>query len=124
MMTVSLQALDLVNATLLARGDTVIIEQDTYQGALNRLTRHGVNAVGIPLDHEGMRMDALAAALADLKGRGITPKYIYTIPTIQNPTGTIMPETRRAELLQLSQQYGCLLYTSPSPRDGLLSRMP
>ena len=58
----SLQALDLVNATLLARGDTVIIEQDTYQGALNRLTRLGVNMVGIPLDHEGMRMDALASS--------------------------------------------------------------
>lgn len=101
----SLQALDLVNATLLARGDTVIIEQDTYQGALNRLTRLGVNVVGIPLDREGMRMDALAAALEDLKRRGITPKYIYTIPTVQNPTGTIMPEARRHELLKLAEQY-------------------
>jgi 2-aminoadipate transaminase len=106
----SLQALDLVNQTLLARGDTVIIERDTYQGALTRLTRLGVNAVGIPLDHEGMRMDALAAALADLKQRGITPKYIYTIPTVQNPTGTIMPETRRAELLKLSQEYGVPIF--------------
>ena len=43
-------------------------------------------------------MDALATALADLRAKGITPKYIYTIPTVQNPTGTIMPETRRAEL--------------------------
>src|ERR1700726_4449421 len=101
----SLQALDLVNATLLARGDTVIVERDSYQGALNRLTRLGVNTVGIPLDHEGMRMDALAQALADLKSHGITPKYIYTIPTVQNPTGTIMPQARRAELLRLSQQY-------------------
>ncbi len=101
----SLQALDLVNATLLARGDTVIIERDSYQGALNRLTRLGVNMVGIPLGQEGMRMEALSAALADLKNRGITPKYIYTIPTVQNPTGTIMPEARRAELLKLSQQY-------------------
>ena len=42
----SLQALDLVNATLLARGDTVIVERDTYQGALNRLTRLGVNTIG------------------------------------------------------------------------------
>jgi 2-aminoadipate transaminase len=106
----SLQALDLVNATLLARGDTVIIEQDTYQGALNRLTRLGVNTVGIPLDHEGMRMDALAAVLADLKRRGITPKYIYTIPTIQNPTGTIMPQARRAELLKLAEQYGVPIF--------------
>jgi 2-aminoadipate transaminase len=102
----SLQALDLVNATLLARGDTVIVEQDTYQGSLNRLTRLGVNAVGIPLDGDGMRIDALASALADLKRRGVTPKYIYTIPTVQNPTGTIMPEARRAELLKLSKSYG------------------
>src|SRR3954467_4586875 len=58
----SLQALDLVNQALLARGDTVIIERDTYQGALNRLTRMGVNLVGIPLDEGGMRMDALDAA--------------------------------------------------------------
>ena len=65
----SLQALDLVNHTLLARGDTVIVEQETYQGSLNRLSRLGVNAVGIPLDRKGMRMDALAAALADLKAR-------------------------------------------------------
>jgi 2-aminoadipate transaminase len=102
----SLQALDLVNATLLARGDTVIIERDSYQGAINRLTRLGVNAVGIPLDDQGMRMDALAAALADLKAKGITPKYIYTIPTVQNPTGTIMPLARRTELLKLAQEYG------------------
>jgi 2-aminoadipate transaminase len=102
----SLQALDLVNQTLLVRGDTVIIERDTYQGALNRLTRLGVNVLGIPLDQDGMRTDALAAALEDLKRRGIAPKYIYTIPTVQNPTGTIMPEIRRAELLRLSEQYG------------------
>jgi 2-aminoadipate transaminase len=106
----SLQALDLVNHTLLARGDTVIIEQDTYQGALNRLTRLGVNAVGIPLDGDGMRMDALAAALEDLKRRKLQPKYIYTIPTVQNPTGTIMPAARRLELLRLSQQYGVPIF--------------
>src|SRR5262252_5571419 len=106
----SLQALDLVNGILLNRGDTVLIEQETYQGSLNRLTRLGVNAVGIPLDHDGMRMDALADALADLKARGIRPKYIYTIPTVQNPTGTIMPEARRAELLRLSTEYGVPIF--------------
>src|SRR5450755_4710174 len=106
----SLQALDLVNATLLARGDTVIIERDSYQGAINRLTRLGVNMVGIPLDDQGMRMDALAAALEDLKRRGITPKYIYTIPTVQNPTGTIMPAARRTELLKLAGQYGVPIF--------------
>jgi 2-aminoadipate transaminase len=102
----SLQALDLVNQSLLARGDTVIVEQETYQGALNRLTRLGVTAIGIPLDDGGMRMDALASKLAELKAKGVRPKYIYTIPTVQNPTGTIMPQGRRAELLKLSQDYG------------------
>jgi 2-aminoadipate transaminase len=106
----SLQALDLVNATLLSRGDTVIIERDSYQGSINRLTRLGVNMVGIPLDQDGMRMEALAEALADLERRGITPKYIYTIPTVQNPTGTIMPEVRRTELLKLSQEYGVPIF--------------
>jgi 2-aminoadipate transaminase len=106
----SLQALDLVNQTLLARGDTVLIEQETYQGSLNRLTRLGVKAVGIPLDDEGMRMDALASALADHKRRGITPKYIYTIPTVQNPTGSILPAPRRAEMLKLSREYGVPIF--------------
>src|SRR5215475_7885878 len=110
MVSGSLQALDLVNQTQLARGDTVIVEQETYQGSLNRLTRLGVNTIGIPLDGEGMRMDVLATTLADLKAKGIRPKYIYTIPTVQNPTGSIMPESRRAELLKLSQQYGVPIF--------------
>jgi 2-aminoadipate transaminase len=106
----SLQALDLVNAALLARGDTVIVEQETYQGALTRLARLGVNAVGIPLDAEGMRMDALVTALDSLKRRNIRPKYIYVIPTVQNPTGTIMGEERRAKLLQIAADYGVALF--------------
>ncbi len=102
----SLQALDLVNGTLLARGDTVIIEQDCYQGSINRLTRLGVTPVGIPLDSDGMRVDALATVLDDLKRKGIRPKYIYTIPTVQNPTGTILSVERRQEMLKLSAAHG------------------
>src|SRR5713101_1534849 len=88
----SLQAIDLVNGILLAPGDTVLIEQESYGGALTRLDRRGVKMVGIALDREGLRVDALATALNDLKRRGVRPKYIYTIPTVQNPTGTIMGE--------------------------------
>jgi 2-aminoadipate transaminase len=106
----SLQGLDLVNATLLERGDTVIIEQDCYQGSINRLTRLGVTAVGIPLDSDGMRMDALATALDDLKRKGVRPKYIYTIPTVQNPTGTILSVERRREMLKLSAAHGVPIF--------------
>ena len=48
--------------------------------------------------------------LADLKQRGIRPKYIYTIPTVQNPTATIMSEARRRELLKLSEAYGVPIF--------------
>jgi 2-aminoadipate transaminase len=106
----SLQAIDLVNGVLLSPGDTVIVEQECYEGSLKRLPRRGVRTVGIPLDGGGMRMDALAAGLGDLKQRGIRPKYIYTIPTVQNPTGTIMGEQRRVELLRLSQEYGVPIF--------------
>ena len=106
----SLQGLDLVNTLLLGKGDTILIEKETYGGALTRLARFGVNIVGIPLDNDGMRMDALKAKLEELKGKGITPKYIYTIPTIQNPTGSIMPEARRKEMIALARQYKTMIF--------------
>ncbi|MDX2203490.1 MAG: PLP-dependent aminotransferase family protein [Hyphomicrobiaceae bacterium] len=106
----SLQGLDLVNALLVARGDTVIVEEDTYGGTLTRLARAGANVIGVPLDQDGLRMDALAATLAELKAKGIRPKYIYTIPTVQNPTGSIMPLARRRELLALAQQHGVPIF--------------
>jgi len=106
----SLQAIDLVNGALLARGDTVIIEQECYQGSINRLIRLGVTPVGIPLDANGMRVDALATALDELKRKGIRPKYIYTIPTVQNPTGTILPVARRHEMLRLSAAHGVPIF--------------
>jgi 2-aminoadipate transaminase len=102
----SLQALDLVHGALLARGDTVICERDCYEGTLNRYARLGVNVVGIPLDKGGLRIDALEAALKDLKSKGVRPKFIYTIPTVQNPTATIMDEARRVRLLALAEDYG------------------
>ena len=110
MVSGSLQALDLANGALLARGDTVICEQDTYQGTLTRFMRLGVKAIGVPLDRDGMRMDALAATLEDCKARGVRPKMIYTIPTIQNPTGTILSEARRIEMLRLADEYGVPIF--------------
>ena len=106
----SLQALDLVNGILLSRGDSIITEAATYQGALNRWTRLGVTAVGIPLDSDGMRMDALASALDDLKRRAVRLKYIYTIPTVQNPTGTILSEPRRHDMLRLAAEHGVPIF--------------
>jgi 2-aminoadipate transaminase len=106
----SLQGLDLVNGVFLAPGDTVIVEDMNYAGTLSRLKRCGAHIVGIPLDHDGMRMDALETALADLARRGIRPKFIYTIPTVQNPTATVMSVERRVRLLDLAQRYGVPIF--------------
>src|SRR6201981_1689984 len=104
------QASDLVNGLLLERGDTVILEEFTYGGALTKLKRLGVNVVGAPLDDEGLKIDALAGILADLGGKGTVPKYIYTSPTVQNPTGSILPRGRREELLALAKKHGVPIF--------------
>jgi 2-aminoadipate transaminase len=106
----SLQALDLVNALFLAPGDTVVLEAATYGGTITRLQRLGVNYVGVELDQNGMRMDHLVRVLDGLKAKGVRPKFIYTVPTVQNPTGTVMPEARRLELLQLADAYGTAIF--------------
>jgi 2-aminoadipate transaminase len=106
----SLQALDLVNEALLTSGDTIIIEQATYGGMVSRLQRLGVRCVGVDLDTDGIDTDHLTSLLADLSAAGTTPKYIYTIPTVQNPTGSVMPVSRRRRLLELARQYGVAVF--------------
>jgi 2-aminoadipate transaminase len=104
------QGLDLVNRVLLNRGDTVILEEFTYGGALTKLQRLGVNVVGAPLDDEGLKIDALERIVEDLKASRTPPKFIYTIPTVQNPTGSILPVSRREALLGLAKKHGVAIF--------------
>lgn len=106
----SLLGLDFVNAALVTSGDTVIVEQATYGGTISRLKRLGANIVGVPVDHDGLDCTVLRKTLRELAGRGIRPKYIYTIPTVQNPTATVMSEGRRKELLALSVEFGVPIF--------------
>jgi len=106
----SLQALDLVNSALLEAGDTVIIEQHTYGGALTRLERMGVNVVSVDLDDDGIDNNHLDTVLADLKSRNIQAKYIYTIPSVQNPTGTVMSKARRLQILETAEKYDVAIF--------------
>ena len=104
------QGLSLVNDALLEPGDTVLMEQFSYSAAINRVRQLGVQVVGIPLDEHGLRMDVVASTLERMRTNGVRPKYIYTIPTIQNPTGSVMPLDRRHELLRLSAAYGVPIF--------------
>lgn len=103
------QALDLVNNLLLEPGDTVLVEAFSYAGALRKLRAKKIDVVGIPLDEQGIRTDKLEELLDSLAARHITPKYIYTIPTVQNPTGAILGLERRRQLVALAKKYRTLI---------------
>ncbi len=121
--TGSLQALDLVFAAFLEPGDTVIVEKACYAGTLSRIHAAGAETVGVDLDDEGMRMDHLASVLESLGKDGKKPKFIYTIPTVQNPTGTVMPETRRLEMLRLAEAYDIPIFEDDCYADLLWEGM-
>jgi 2-aminoadipate transaminase len=117
----SLQGIDLVNAMLVGPGDTVVVEEDNYGGTISRLHRLGAKMVAIPLDQNGMRMDGLARALSDIASKGIRAKYINTIPTIQNPSGTVMPLERRQEMIRLARAHAVPIFEDECYADLVFS---
>ena len=99
------QAIELTAKTLLNEGDVVLCEDPSFIGALNALRSYNVKLVGIPCGHEGMDIDALEAALRENPGA----RLIYTIPTFQNPSGSVMPAEARRRLLGLAERYGVMI---------------
>lgn len=99
------QGIDLVTRLLVRPGDCVLAEEFTYGGALNRMRALGARVVGVKLDDQGIDVAALRAMLAEMAGRGEKPKFLYTIPTIQNPTGSVLPLDRRHALLELAREF-------------------
>jgi DNA-binding transcriptional MocR family regulator len=97
----SQQGLHLVARLFLHPGDSVIVEEPTYFGAIEAFRRTGARLIPVPLDEEGMRIDMLEAILERHR-----PKLIYTIPTFQNPSGREMSLERRHRLLALASGRG------------------
>ena len=83
----------------------MIIEEGSYGGVFSRLEKLGINIKGIPVEDDGMNVNLLSECLEELKAINIVPRYIYTIPTIQNPTGTIMSKAKRIKLIDLAKKY-------------------
>ncbi len=86
--------------------DTVIVEEYVYAGTLAQLRKYGANVVGTPLDDEGIIPAALEDLIKKLTAQGEKPKYLYTIPEHQNPTGSTLPEARRRQILDVAHKYG------------------
>jgi 2-aminoadipate transaminase len=98
------QAIDLITRVLVDPGDTIITEAPTYPGAVPSFLSFEAEAVQIDLDEHGMRIDLLEQELDRLDAAGITPKFIYTVPTFQNPAGVTMSLERRKRLVELASE--------------------
>ena len=96
----SQQALSLVSQLLLKPGDVILVESPTYSGALDLFRALGFKVVGVPVDRQGMQVEALEKLLQQHH-----PKLIYTIPTFHNPTGTCLTSQRRIQLIILADRY-------------------
>lgn len=87
-------------------GDVVLTEQFVYGGTLNQLRKFKADVVGTPIDHEGIIPSALEDTIKRLTAEGRKPKWLYTIPEHQNPTGSSLPESRRREILDIAHRHG------------------
>jgi 2-aminoadipate transaminase len=105
----SSQVLALLPQILVDPGDVVIVEGPTFMGAVKNFLIGGAKLITVAVDQDGMDMDALEQTLRDLAAQHIRPKFIYTIPTFQNPSGTDMTLERRKRLVGLAAQYGVLV---------------
>ena len=103
------QVIDLMCKTLVDPGDVVIAEAPTYPGAVPTLCSYQADVIQIELDDEGMRIDVLEETLARLDREGRRPKFIYTIPTFQNPGGVTMSLERRRRLVEIARERELLI---------------
>lgn len=99
------QGIELVTKCLVNEGDTVIVEQPSFIGATNAFRSYNAHLVGIPVESDGMNLDILEKAIAENKNI----RFIYTIPTFQNPMGVTMSMEKRRKLYEIAQKNGILI---------------
>jgi 2-aminoadipate transaminase len=97
------QVIDLVTKTLVDPGDVVICEAPTYPGAVPVFSSYEADVVQIEMDSDGMRIDLLEEALDRLEAEGRRPKFVYTVPTFQNPAGVTLSGPRRQRLVEIAR---------------------
>jgi 2-aminoadipate transaminase len=98
------QAIDLVAKTLVDPGDPVICEAPTYPGAVPVFSSYQADTFQVEMDEDGMRIDELEALLDQLAADGRRPKFIYTVPSFQNPAGVTLSPERRRRLVEIARE--------------------
>ena len=102
--TGSQQALDLIGKVFLNPGDSVILEEPGYLGAIQAFSQYQPSFHAIPLDSDGMDMDKLEDTL-----KKYPVKFAYTVPNFQNPSGLTYSKEKRKKMYELTRKYNCIL---------------
>jgi 2-aminoadipate transaminase len=108
-----MECIALMCQALIDPGDTIAVEAPSYLGALMAFAAAEADTIAIPMDDEGLDVEALAERL----DFGVRPKFLYTIPEYQNPTGRTLPLRRRHELVELCRQYRILIFEDVAYRE-------
>ncbi len=98
------QGIDIISKALLKEGDYVITESPTYTGAIAVFKSRGAEIIDIDMSHDGPSMNVMEYNLKKYK-----PKFIYTIPSFQNPTGCSYSDDKRRELVKLASKYNAYI---------------
>lgn len=98
------QAIDLTVKTLVNAGEDVVVEAPSFVGTLNAIRSYQAHMIGVPVEEDGMSMEALEETLKNNR-----VKLIYTIPTFQNPSGITMSLEKRKRMLELACEYDCII---------------
>jgi 2-aminoadipate transaminase len=119
------QAIDLVAKTFVDPGDPVICEAPTYPGAVPVFSAYQADTFQVEMDDSGMRIDRLESLLERLNADGRRPKFVYTVPSFQNPAGVTLSAERRRRLVEIARErellvvednpYGMLRFEGEGP---------
>ena len=104
------QALHLIGSQLGGPGSSVVMENPSYIGAIDAFRTTGNRLIPIPVDEDGGRVEVIGVL-----GTSAPVRLVYVIPTFQNPTGTVMPESRRRELARLAGESGFFVVEDLTP---------
>ncbi len=105
----SQQALDLITRIFVDPGDIVLAEGPSYVGALGTFSAYQAKVVHIAMDDQGLIPESLAQTIYALQASGQRIKFLYTIPTFQNPAGVTLNLVRRRQVLEICQRAGILV---------------
>jgi len=98
------QVIDLMCKTFVDPGDVIVAEAPTYPGAVPSFGAYEADVVQVSMDADGMRIDELDTLLDRLEGEGRRPKFVYTVPSFQNPAGVTMSLERRRRLVAIAHE--------------------